>query len=162
MSFDDGIWEQMLNLSEKFGTTEVYSPAFQGHIAECKVSSSDCTDKSREDSERFDSPFKIDSPDVPSESASADDNDSDKHEKGKTVHNNLELLPNITSVDEEVILKNKLSLEEIKDIPRFKDHKLGEPSRVIMMIIIKIKMMMMMMMYLIMIMIRIFDDDNDI
>ena len=50
-------------------------------------------------------------------------------EKRKSDHS-LSLPPDITAIDEEVISKNKLSLEGIREIPRFKDYEPGEPNKV--------------------------------
>ena len=50
-------------------------------------------------------------------------------EKRKSDHS-LSLPPDITPIDEEVISKNRLSLEGIREIPRFKDYEPGEPNKV--------------------------------
>ena len=80
-------------------------------------------------------PISVQVPDVPSEGTSATVENSINLETGKEGHDSLTISPNITAIDEDVILNNKLSLEEIKNIPRFKNHNLGEPNRVILMII---------------------------
>lgn len=42
----------------------------------------------------------------------------------------VRLPQNLQPIPEEEILKNKLSLEAIRDIPRFKDYQPGKPSKV--------------------------------
>ncbi|XP_048589812.1 RNA-binding protein 41 isoform X1 [Nematostella vectensis] len=42
---------------------------------------------------------------------------------------NTFVLPEITSIEESEILHNRLSIDEIKQIPRFKDYAPGEPSK---------------------------------